>query len=436
MTRGLVHQFAIAMPGDGPDGVVNVGLGNFYRNPDHAPFTNGYLPAQHTFDSPTKATIAGLDVEFYPAPSDATDSATVWFPQLKLAINNLLWPVLFNIFAIRGEEYRDPRVLLRGLDELAALTPDQLIGAHGPPISGQADIHKCIVDYRDSIQFLWDQTVRCANRGMTLNEMIAAIELPAYFKQHYTTRQFYGVVEHHVRQIYTGLFGWFDEDEANLFPLPAPERSEKLIAGFGGIDSVRQAVDTALAEEEYRWAIELASWLVRRERNDRGRTDAGATEDRNRLASGLRGVAYTTTAANIRNWCITRALELDGSTNLERFRTHRLQKRELARRPTIDSVRQLRVLLVPERANDRHQTLQITFSDGGATTLTIRHGVAVPATNDQPDAAMTVSSDHWFDLLGGKLNLSQAIADGAVQSDDPDIVCEFLGCFDLEAFQN
>jgi alkyl sulfatase BDS1-like metallo-beta-lactamase superfamily hydrolase len=271
---------------------------------------------------------------------------------------------------------------------------------------------------------------------MTLNEMIAVIELPAYFKQHYTTRQFYGVVEHHVRQIYTGLFGWFDEDEANLFPLPAPERSEKLIAGFGGHDSVRQAVDTALAEEEYRWAIELASWLVRRERNDRGRADAGATEDRDRLASGLRGVAYTTTAANIRNWCITRALELDGSTNLERFRTHRLQKRELARRPTIDSVRQLRVLLVPERANDRHQTLQITFSDGGATTLTIRHGVAVPATNDQPDVVMTVSSDHWFDLLGGKLNLSKAVADGAVQSDHPDIVCEFLGCFDLEALQN
>ena len=436
VTRGLVHQFAIAMPEDGPDGVVNVGLGNFYRNPEHAPFTNGYLPARHTFDSPTKASIAGLDVEFYPAPSDATDSATVWFPQLKLAINNLLWPVLFNIFAIRGEEYRDPRVLIRGLDELAALKPHQLIGAHGPPISGQADIHKCTLDYRDSIQFLWDQTVRCANRGMTLNEIIAAIELPAYFKQHYSTRQFYGVVEHHVRQIYTGLFGWFDEDEANLFPLPAPERSKKLIAGFGGIDRVRQAVDKALAADDYRWAIELASWLVRSERNAQGRADAGAAEDRTRLASGLRGVAYTTTAANIRNWCLTRALELDGSTNLDRFRTHRLQKRELARRPAVDSVRQLRVLLEPKRTGDWHQTLQINFSDGGATTLTIRHGVAVPGADEQPNLTLTVSSEHWFDLLGGKLDLSRAIADGAVQSPDPDGVRVFLGCFDLQTLKN
>ena len=39
--------------------------------------------------------------------------------------------------------------------------------------------------------------------------------------------------------------------------------------------------------------------------NDLGIADAGELEDRNRLASALRGVAYTTSAANIRNWCIT-----------------------------------------------------------------------------------------------------------------------------------
>ena len=140
-----------------------------------------------------------MAVEFYPAPSDATDSTTIWFPQLKLAINNLLWPALFNVFAIRGEEYRDPRVLLRGLDELKALGADHLIGAHGPPMSGAAEIYQCTLCYRDSIQFMWDQTVRCANRGLTLNETIAAIKLPDYFKGHYTTQQLYGV-EHHVRQ--------------------------------------------------------------------------------------------------------------------------------------------------------------------------------------------------------------------------------------------
>ena len=434
VTRGLVHQFAIAMPEEGPDGVVNVGLGNFFRNPKHAPFTNGYLPAQHTFDAPMKTRIAGLAVEFYPAPSDATDSTTIWFPQLKLAINNLLWPALFNVFAIRGEEYRDPRVLLRGLDELKALGADHLIGAHGPPMSGAAEIYQCTLNYRDSIQFMWDQTVRCANRGLTLNETIAAIKLPDHFKDHYTTRQLYGLVEHHVRQIYSGLFGWFDEDEANLFPVPGAERLQKLIAGFGGVTAVRRAVDQALNEEDFRWAIELASWLVRREINEHGRTDAGAAEDRLRLATALRGVAYTTTSANVRNWCITRALELDGSTNLQRFRTHRFQKRELARRPAAESLGLLRVLLVPERAVGLYQTLKLSFTEGGVAALTIRHGVAVPEDEGRsPENSLTasISSEHWFDIMGGKLALSQALTDGVLETSDVEGINAFFACFDL-----
>ena len=434
VTRGLVHQFAIAMPADGPDGVVNLGLGNFFRNPNHAPFTNGYLPAQHTFDAPMQTTIAGLEVEFFPAPSDATDSATIWFPQLKLAVNNLLWPTLFNVFAIRGEEYRDPRILLRGLDELNALGVDHLIGAHGPPMSGTAEIDQRTRDYRDSIQFMWDQTVRCANRGLTLNETIAAIKLPDYFKSHYTTQQLYGVVEHHVRQIYSGLFGWFDEDEANLFPVPGPERLQKLIAGFGGVNAVRQAVDQALVEEDYRWAIELASWLVRCELNEDGRADAGEAEDRLRLATALRGAAYNTTSANVRNWCVTRALELDGSSNLQRFRIHRFQKRELARRPATESLGLLRVLLVPERAGERHQTLTLSFTDGGAAALTIRHGVAVPAVGEAlPETALTasISSNNWFEIMGGKLALSEAMADGVLETSHAEGLKAFFACFDL-----
>ena len=434
VTRGLVHQFAIAMPADGPDGVVNLGLGNFFRNPNHAPFTNGYLPAQHTFDAPMQTTIAGLEVEFYPAPSDATDSATIWFPQLKLAVNNLLWPTLFNVFAIRGEEYRDPRILLRGLDELNALGVDHLIGAHGPPISGTAEIDQRTRDYRDSIQFMWDQTVRCANRGLTLNETIAAIKLPDYFKSHYTTQQLYGVVEHHVRQIYSGLFGWFDEDEANLFPVPGPERLQKLIAGFGGVNAVRQAVDQALVEEDYRWAIELASWLVRCELNEDGRADAGEAEDRLRLATALRGAAYNTTSANVRNWCVTRALELDGSSNLQRFRTHRFQKRELARRPATESLGLLRVLLVPERAGELHQTLTLSFTDGGAAALTIRHGVAVPAVGEalpETDLTASISSENWFEIMGGKLALSEAMADGVLETSHAEGLKAFFACFDL-----
>lgn len=43
-SRGIVEQFAVVMPTEGPDATVNVGLGFFYKNPMHAPFTPGHIP--------------------------------------------------------------------------------------------------------------------------------------------------------------------------------------------------------------------------------------------------------------------------------------------------------------------------------------------------------------------------------------------------------
>lgn len=433
-SRGLVHQFAVVMPEEGPDGCVNVGLGNFFRNPDHAPYTGGYIPAEHTFDQPTVATIAGLEVHLLPAPSDATDSATLWFPELKVAVNNLLWPALFNVFAIRGEEYRDPRILLTGLDELHGLEAEHLIGAHGPPISGQDEIRGLVRNYRDSIQYLWDQTVRGANLGLTFSELTEFVKYPDCFSNHYTTKQFYGVAEHHVKQIYTGLFGWFDEDESRLFPTPAPSRAQKLIEGFGGIEKVREQIDAALGQSDFRWAIELSTWLVRCETNEQGRADGGASEDRNRLADSLRGIARTTTSANIRNWCLTRALELSGELNLDRFRGHRFRAAEVLSRPAADSLALLRVILDPTRAEDYEQDLQIEFDDGSRAGLHIRNCVAVPHSGGS-GLLVKAKAETWAQILGGKKALEAAVAEGDIETSDTEALYRFFNCFDLKTLR-
>ena len=224
MRRGLVHQFGITLPTDGPDGLVSAGLGPWYRNPAHAPFTDGFVPPTHTFAAETRAMIAGLHVEMTPAPSDADDSITIWFPELGVCVNNIVWPALFNIFAIRGEEYRDPRVLLRGLDHVCS--PERRAPRRRPRTAAQRSRpHRQRGDSgRDAIQFIWDQTVRGINRDLTSGELIEFVQLPACYDESYFTQQLYGLVEHHTRQVHTGLRGWFDGYEADLFPLPTAER--------------------------------------------------------------------------------------------------------------------------------------------------------------------------------------------------------------------
>jgi alkyl sulfatase BDS1-like metallo-beta-lactamase superfamily hydrolase len=438
--RGLVQQFGIRLEAGGPDGLLSVGLGKFFRNPAHAPFTPGYLDPTETFVEPTVATIAGLRVEFTPAPSDADDSVNIWFPELNVCVHNIVWPTLFNVFAIRGEEYRDPRVLLTGLDHLRGLKPEHLVGAHGPPLSGGAQIREIVTDYRDSIQFLWDQTVRGLNKGLTADALTEFVQMPERFSRTYLTRQWYGVAEHHVRQIQTGLIGFFDGDEAALFPLPEQERAERLIAGFGGRDEVRKQSIAAVAANDLRWALELATWLVRSERNSAGRADGGSPEDREQLAAVLRTIGQRSTAMNIRNWCLTRALELEGKIELERLRTHQFRAAEVATRPEA-AVRTLRVLLDPHLAEDFDQEIRFEFTGGPASSgvpastagLRIRKGVAVPTDGADADVVLRLTPPIWGKILSGKAHVCDCVASGEVEVREGslDVALALLGCFDL-----
>jgi len=418
---GLVQQFGVLLPTEGPDALVSAGIGPGFRIPDNAPFTEGFLPPTHTIEEATTISLAGLTIELTPAESDADDSITIWFPELSLCINNLMWPALFNVFAIRGEEYRDSRILLAGFDHLLGLGADHLITAHGPPISGAEHVRVQLTRSRDAIQFMWDQTVRGVNLGLTHGELTEFVQLPESYGDSYFQTQFYGLVEHHVRQIHTGLRGWFDGDVAQLFPVPPVERAHRLIEGFGGAEEVRRRVEMALAEDDLRWAIELSSWLLQVESEHVG--------DRSRLALALRTVARRTTAANIRNWCLTRARELDGDIDNSRFRVHRLPREYVQTAAANELVHLLRVTLDPRRCNGIDRHLRIEFPDDAAG-LHLRNSVAVPTDGSDAEFALTIARATWGEVLNGQRQISDVLANDEAHASDPAVVVEMLALFD------
>lgn len=427
--RGLVHQFGITLPQEGADALVNVGLGLSFRDQDHAPFTPGFIEPTDTFDAPTTTTIAGLTVEMTPAPSDADDSINIWFPDLGVCVNNIVWPTLFNVFAIRGEEYRDPRILLSGIDHIRGLEPEHLVGAHGPPMSGADAIAESVTRYRDSIQYMWDQTVRGINKGLSLPELTDAIQMPAMYGGDWRTSQFYGVVEHHIRQIHSGLRGWFDGDEANLFPVPSPLRATRLIDGFGGEDEVRRQADDAIADDDLRWALELATWLIRCDIDTVGRADAGTDEDRQRVASILRSIGQRSTSSNVRNWCLCRALELEGSLDMGRFRIHRFRQHLVADDP-VTYTHALRLLIDPDAATTVDTQISFDFGGNVRTGLHVRNHVAAITDGIAADVRISTTPAIWATVLTGKLSLADAIRSGQVETNDAAAAITVFNCFD------
>jgi alkyl sulfatase BDS1-like metallo-beta-lactamase superfamily hydrolase len=440
MTRGAVHQLGVLLPSEGADGLVGVGIGRSYQNPAHAPFTPGFTPPTHTIGDDTTATtaattttlIAGIEAQLTPAPSDADDSLTIWFPTLGLCVNNLLWPSLFNIYAIRGEEYRDPRVLVRGIDHVRGLRPEHLIGTHGPPISGHDEIERHATLARDAIQFIWDQTVRGMNHDLTAGELIEFVQLPNCYDESYVTQQTYGLVEHHTRQVHTGLRGWFDGYEADLFPLPTAERCRRLVAGFGGAEVVRAQAHAAIADDELRWGLELATWLVRSQVGPDGRADGGDPADRALLAAVLRAIAQRTPAANIRNWCLTRARELDGLLDLNYFRTRSMSRAAVLDAPPSVFVHDLAVSLVPSRAADIDIHVAWQFDDGTRCGLHIRHCVAAPTDGAGAQHTLRISHVVWAAVLGGRRLLADVVTAGEAKVDgDHEAVLHALSLFEV-----
>ena len=404
--RGLVEQFAISMPTEGPDAIVNVGLGFFLKNPAHAPFTPGYIVATHLLGARDSLTIAGLKVESVYSPSDSDDSVNLYFPEIGTCIHNSVWPVLFNVFAIRGEEYRDPRVLIPGIDNIIKWAPEYLVATHGPALTGKDNIREKATRYRDSIQFMWDQTVRGINKGWTADQIASRITLPSLYDVDYLTSERYGVAEHHLRQIYTGLRGWFDGDESKLFPVEPAERYAKLIAGFGGRAEVASQAAKALSADDIRWATELATWLVRSE---------GATQDeRNLLAQCLRLIAERTPAANIRNWCITHARHLDGSFPLDRYMVHNFNPKFLAESAATGIVHTLRVIMDSDKIEGMNHHIAFTVGDE-TCGLHLRNSVAVPTDGWGAQSLVTMSRDIFMGVVSGRLPWSEAFAAGDIK---------------------
>lgn len=403
--RGLVEQFAVTMPADGPDGLVNVGLGFWYRNPAFSTITPGYVPVTRPVGESASLTIAGLKVEMKHSPSDCDDSVNMYFPALETCVHNSVWPTVFNVFAIRGEEYRDPRVLIPGIDHIINWSPSYMVATHGPALVGKDNIREKATRYRDSLQYMWDQSVRAINKGWTMDEVSSRISLPALYDEDYLTSERYGVVEHHLRQIFIGLRGWFDGDESKLFPVEPEERYEKLIAGFGGREEVARQAQTALEANDVRWATELSTWLAR---------SAGATiADRALLASCLRVIAERTPAANIRNWAITRARHLDGSMPMDRFMRHTFSSGVLRTTPSDELIATLRVLVEPSAIDGMNHHIAFHIDDF-LCGLHVRNGVAVPTAGANADSTVVMSQKTLHALLKGSVLWSDMVAESSV----------------------
>ena len=399
----------------GPEGRVNAGLGPlFFGGTLTLIAPNELIPAQGRRDFE----IAGVKMEIRHTPGDIYDNITIWFPEWKMyhfaeVLQGENFP---NLHTIRGTRYRDPQRWYKSIDVIRGIAKDAeiLIGSHGRPVFGNDELMDVLTSYRDAIQYTHDQTIRHMNKGLTPDELVEVVKLPPHLANHPWLGEFYGTVDHSVRQIYVGLLGFWEGDMTMMAKPAYSQRADAYVRMMGGRRAILAEARRAIDDGEYGWAADITTWPIR--------VDPGDMEARRMKAEALRAWGHTVTSINWRHSALIAALELENEDSIPGLTASAKaifgQADVIAAIPPGQVIENLQVQIRAEDVLDVHMTMGIEIPDRGESyALEIRRGIVQfhSAVPDDADVVVVLNDDTITGVLTRQTTLIAAVEDGTAQ---------------------
>ena len=428
--RGAMVQFGALLPPKGPDAFPNLGVGPYLLDLSHGVPVFGFVPPTKTVNDGEELTVDGVKLQFFWTPSDTDDTIAIYLPERKVLVANLMWPAFFNVHTLRGDRFRDPQTLLPGLRRMMALDAEVFVGVHGAPIVGREKVSQAAAAWHDGLQYVYDQTVRGINRGRSPDDLARDVKLPASIASVPVVREFYGEIPYHVRQIYTGLMGWWGGDMADAHRLHPSDEGARLLELAGGADKVEAAARAALAKGDrasIQWSAQLATLLLATQPQNAGWKQL--------KADALRRLGQLSMAATSRNWYIGQAQMLEGKIDPFNLPFSLVNEGTVLGSPPITFVNALRFQLDPA-SQGPDTSLAIRFTDiGKAYRLQLRNGiveVTEAANGTATDLALSMSFKTWAGWIVGKVQLPAALQSGEVKLEgSPQLLNQTLARFDF-----
>ncbi|MDO8799228.1 alkyl sulfatase dimerization domain-containing protein [Phenylobacterium sp.] len=393
------RMYGVFLPKGTPDGFVSVGIGPFL-SAFGGGGAGGFVAPNLTFDQTLTLKLGGEQFVLEHAPGETEDQLFVWMPERRVLFpGDNIYKAFPNLYTIRGTSYRDPVQWAASLDRMRALRAEVLVPSHTRPIVGAPAIAATLTDYRDAISFTHDQTVRWMNQGLTPDEIVEKVKLPAHLAANPFLLEHYGTVEWSVRSIFAGYMGWFSGDAAELSRDAPDARAKEITDLAGGPAAALAKAQAAYAEGRWKWAAELATYVRRADPSLKGEADALEVK-------ALRQLGFDSVSPNGRNYYLEQAAELAGKApGWKQIIGARQGGAQAAGLPASAIVATFPVRLNAEKAAKAETALVLRLAGDGDWTIRVRCGVAETSKGAAPDAGVV--------LAGSKADLVAAIASPA-----------------------
>jgi alkyl sulfatase BDS1-like metallo-beta-lactamase superfamily hydrolase len=302
MTRRASYMYGNLLP-PSPNGQIGAGLG---KTTSTGSF--GLLePTDLIGHGETSLMLDGVELQtMYTPDTEAPAEYVFLLPAWRaLWTAEVVTHVQHNLYTLRGAQVRDSLGWAKAIDGMIArfgAHTDLLFASHHWPTWGHEEALALLRSQRDTYRYLHDETLRLANHGETMLEIAEQLELPPALAHTWSSRGYYGSVNHNVKAIYQRYLGFFDGNPANLHPHPPRAAAERYVTYMGGAEAILERARADHEAGDDRWVAEVVKHVVF--------ADPENVDARRLLADALTQLGYQAESGPWRNFYLTGAKEL------------------------------------------------------------------------------------------------------------------------------
>ncbi|MEL7113636.1 MAG: alkyl sulfatase dimerization domain-containing protein, partial [Pseudomonadota bacterium] len=265
------------------------------------------LPTEEIEGRGTIRVIDGVTFEFIDAAgTEAPAEFMFYLPEKRaLCTAEVATATFHNVLTPRGAKVRDALKWSRAIDYVLdqyGAESDVVFASHHWPTWGQDNVVQFLKSQRDIYRYVHDQTLRNANAGATMIEAAEAVEEPAFQGEDFTTRGYYGTLNHNAKAVYQHYFGWWGGVPADYYRLPHEASATRYVEAMGGTAAVLELGQEAFSSGDYRWAAEVFNHVVF--------ADPDNQEARDWLSATYEQLGFQSESGAWRSYYLTGAAEL------------------------------------------------------------------------------------------------------------------------------
>ncbi|MBN2601400.1 MAG: MBL fold metallo-hydrolase, partial [Candidatus Marinimicrobia bacterium] len=140
--------------------------------------------------------LGGFHFEMVHTPGETPDHATIWIPELSAVfVGDNYYEYFINNATLRGTLTRPVLGYIRALDLALSYKPEYFLMGHGSALVSKNSINETVGNFRNALQYIYDETIGGINDGKDVYTLMQEIILPDTYK----IRPYFGSVKWTVR---------------------------------------------------------------------------------------------------------------------------------------------------------------------------------------------------------------------------------------------